>query len=220
MKNIILVGFLLIFRFSFSQQIGTFTDSRDGKVYKTVVIGTQTWMAENLNVSTFRNGDSIPQAKTNEEWIKANKEGKPAWCYYENTYKKGLKYGKIYNEYAMRDKRGLAPEGWHIPLYSEWSILSKSSSIVALKSTTGWINCIGDPENYKGNNKSGFNALPSGTRGYKGEFIGDGSFIMFWASDGYFDSTLGMPRNEGISIGCKYNKYYLYIGCYIRCIKD
>ena len=75
----------------------------DGNTYKTVTIGEQTWMAENLNVSKFRNGDEIPEAKTNEEWIKAGNEGKPAWCYYENIPANGEKYGKLYNWYAVTD---------------------------------------------------------------------------------------------------------------------
>ena len=71
MRSFLLIGFHLIVGISFSQSTGTITDSSDGKVYKTVVIGSQTWMSENLNVSTFRNGDPIPEAKTNEEWKKA-----------------------------------------------------------------------------------------------------------------------------------------------------
>ena len=63
------------------------TDTRDGRVYTMVGIGNQTWMAENLNVDIFRNGDPIPEAKTNEEWIKAGEEGKPVWCYYDNNLK-------------------------------------------------------------------------------------------------------------------------------------
>ena len=59
----------------------------EGQTYKTVKIGNQTWMAENLNVSTFRNGDPIPQAKTNKEWELAGKNKQPAWCYYDNDPK-------------------------------------------------------------------------------------------------------------------------------------
>jgi len=77
-----------------------------------VKIGNQTWSKTNLEVKTFRNGDTIPEAKTDEEWQKAAKEGKPAWCYYKNK----KKYGSIlYNWYAVNDSRQLAPEGYHIP---------------------------------------------------------------------------------------------------------
>jgi len=82
----------------------------------TVNIGTQTWMAKNLNVSIFANGDPIPEVKTNEEWKKAAEEKKPAWCYYENDPANGAIYGKLYNWYAVSDPRGLAPKGWHIPI--------------------------------------------------------------------------------------------------------
>jgi uncharacterized protein (TIGR02145 family) len=109
--------------------------------YKSVKIGTQTWMAENLNVSTFRNGDLIPEAKTKEEWEKAGKEGKPAWCYYDNDPKNGAKYGKLYNWYAVNDHRGLAPAGWHVPTDTEWTTLGDqlgSDPGKKMKSTSGW----------------------------------------------------------------------------------
>jgi uncharacterized protein (TIGR02145 family) len=96
----------------------------DGKVYKSVIIGNQSWMAENLNTSKFRNGDPIPEVKTDEEWAKALKEGRPAWSYYDNDQKKGAKYGKLYNWYAVNDPRGLAPIGWHIPTDNEWTALT------------------------------------------------------------------------------------------------
>ena len=82
---------------------------------QTVKIGTQVWTTKNLNVSTFRNGDTIPEVKTNEEWIEAARIQQPAWCYYENDSMNGAKYGKLYNWYAMNDTRGLAPIGYHIP---------------------------------------------------------------------------------------------------------
>jgi uncharacterized protein (TIGR02145 family) len=109
--------------------------------FKSVKIGNQTWMAENLNVSTFRNGDPIPEAKTNEAWEKAGKDGRPAWCYYENDPKNAAKYGKLYNWYAVNDSRGLAPIGWHIPTDTEWSTLDNQLGDDAgkkMKSTSGW----------------------------------------------------------------------------------
>jgi uncharacterized protein (TIGR02145 family) len=90
-----------------------------------ITIGTQIWMTQNLNVAKFRNGDSIPQAKTNEEWKKAGKNKQPAWCYYDNNQKNGEKYGKLYNWYAVNDARNMAPKGWHIPSDAEWTEIQK-----------------------------------------------------------------------------------------------
>ena len=90
---------------------------------KSVVIGTQTWTTENLNVSTFRNGDPIPEAKTKEEWKKADGKRVPAWCNYNFEAKNGEKYGKLYNWYAVNDPRGLAPFGFHVSSANEWGDL-------------------------------------------------------------------------------------------------
>ena len=65
----------------------------------------------NLDVTTFRNLDRIMEAKTDEEWIKAGEQGIPAWCYYNNDPANNELFGKLYNWYAVNDKRGLAPEG-------------------------------------------------------------------------------------------------------------
>lgn len=88
-------------------------------VYKTVKIGDQIWMAENLNVEKFRNYETIPEAKTKSEWEEAGENKQPAWCYYDNDPVNGAKYGKLYNWYAVIDPRGLAPSGWHIPNEAE-----------------------------------------------------------------------------------------------------
>ncbi len=80
-----------------------------------VKIGNQVWTSKNLDVEQFNNGDKIPEAKTNEEWNLANKNKTSAWCYYDNDNKNGMKYGKLYNWYAITDPRGIAPKGWHIP---------------------------------------------------------------------------------------------------------
>src|SRR5450759_1656540 len=70
---------------------------KDRNTYKTVKIGTQVWMGEHLTVAHFRNGDSIPEARTQEDWTQAGDEGNPAWCHYENNPANGEKYGKLYN---------------------------------------------------------------------------------------------------------------------------
>jgi len=124
MKKSILAS-LLTFAFCLSlssQQYGSLKDSRDGKIYKTVKIGDQVWIAENLNVTTFRNGDSIPQARTNEDWLNAADSCKPAWCYYDNDPDCGIFFGKLYNWYAVADPRGLAPNGYKIPTESDIDI--------------------------------------------------------------------------------------------------
>ena len=78
------------------------------------------WMTKNLNADHYRNGDSIPEVRDSATWANL-KTG--AWCYYENNTVIGVKYGKLYNWYAVNDLRGLAPNGWHIPSDSEWTKL-------------------------------------------------------------------------------------------------
>ena len=107
---------------------------------KGVAIGSQVWMSTNLNVSTYRNGDVIPQVQDKDTWDKLTTG---AWCYYENNAANGTKYGKLYNWYAVNDARGLAPAGWHIPTDGEWTVLSTylGGEDVAgkkMKSTSGW----------------------------------------------------------------------------------
>ena len=121
--------------------------SAQSGTYKSVTIGTQVWMKENLNVSTFRNGDPIPEAKTAEEWQAAGEAKQPAWCYYDNDSKNGVKYGKLYNWYAVNDSRGLAPVGWHVPDNDEMFKLFKGKRVLSgkeLKSQKGWYETIQD----------------------------------------------------------------------------
>jgi uncharacterized protein (TIGR02145 family) len=106
-------------------------------------IGNQIWMTKNLNVDTFRNGDSIPQAKNIEQWIIAAENKLPAWCFYQFDIQFGKKYGKLYNWYAVNDARGLAPKGYHVPSISEWTVLldflgGADVAGKSLKSKDGW----------------------------------------------------------------------------------
>ena len=187
---------------------------------QSVTIGTQTWTTLNLDVATFRNGDAIPQAKTNEEWSAAGRNKQPAWCYYENDPKNGTKYGKLYNWYAVNDERGLAPVGWHVPTYQEWTTLEENIGDnlgKKMKSRMGWIN------NGNGDNSSGFNAVPGGS--------GGGNFFYEAGERGYWWSCTEVVTNDGIdasdrSLGWK-NDTSLNIdysvkstGRSVRCVRD
>ena len=137
--------------------------------FKTVTIGSQEWMAVNLDVATFRNGDPIPEAKTAEEWLAAYRTESPAWCYYNNVPKNGQEYGRLYNWYAVNDPRGIAPAGWHVPTDAEWQTLIAScggmgAAFSKLKSVEG------------------FAALPAGARYYKDASFNHKGNITFWWS--------------------------------------
>ena len=147
-----------------------------------IEIGDQVWMASNLNVTHFRNGDVIPQAKSNVEWRRAGENGEPAWCYYNNETNNGKRYGKLYNWFAVTDPRGLAPEGWRIPNNDDWDILvkyvseqEKPSKALKESGTKHWT----EP-NSKAHNSTGFTALPGGYRSGYGTFQGINSNGFWW----------------------------------------
>lgn len=143
-----------------------------------VSIGNQVWTTKNLNVSTFRNGDLIQEAKTEEEWRLAGEKGEPAWCYYDNDSANGEKYGKLYNWYAVNDPRGLAPVVYHVPSDSEWKQLIKNlaENIEFLDTAEERIKQLMDKAN-----EIGFSAVPSGARSNDGPFL-LGSSGYWWSS--------------------------------------
>lgn len=147
----------------------------------TITIGTQTWQAKNLEVTTFRNGDPIPEAQSDADWKKAYLEEKPAWCYLHSDAANGVKYGKLYNWFAVNDPRGLAPKGFHIPSKAEWERLVEflGGQQVAgkkLKCDAGW------PDNGNGTNEVGFCGLPGGMRHYTGYFSSVTKYGRWWTT--------------------------------------
>jgi uncharacterized protein (TIGR02145 family) len=127
MQNIahLTIKTIVLFSVFFSIVMGTEAKKKKAIVFDTIKVGEQVWMKRNLDVEKFRNGTIIPQAKTREEWIKAGLLKKPAWCYVDNDPVIGMKVGKLYNWYAVTDKRGLAPKGWAIPSIEDWAILQE-----------------------------------------------------------------------------------------------
>ncbi len=220
-KNLFLTGGLVLIISGVTVNAQSLKDF-DGNIYKIISYGMQTWTASNLNVAHFRNGDAIKEAKTEEEWINAGKTGNPAWCHYENNPDNGKMYGKLYNWFAVNDKRGLAPEGWHISANSDWSALIKNLKGVdiagtKLKSAAVW-------KSKKGTNDIGFNALPSGFRDPDGKFRNLGMACQFWSNS---VPVAVKPTNKIFSLMLDDNtveaKYYQSekgAGYSVRCEKD
>jgi uncharacterized protein (TIGR02145 family) len=184
-----------------------------------VRIGDQYWMSQNLNVSTFRNGDPIMEAKTNEEWISAADKKQPAWCYYDNLQKNGTKYGKLYNWYAVTDPRGLAPKGWRMPSMKDWDSLfvavgGEDEAGFKMKNENGW------EASGNGSNETGFSAMAGGFRDQSGVFFYPGI-------SGYWWTTTEQNQYNGLCLYVNYyfNNFYRYYmnkkcGLSVRCIKE
>ena len=102
------------------------SEGKSSVEYKSINIGKQVWMQENLIVDKFQNGDVIQEINTAKKWKEAREKKQPAWCYYNFDKKNGDKYGKLYNWFAVNDSRGLAPAGWRIPKEEDWTTLEKS----------------------------------------------------------------------------------------------
>jgi uncharacterized protein (TIGR02145 family) len=206
---------------------GSMTD-QDGNTYKTIVIGTQEWMAENLKASHYRNGNAIPVVTNNTSWQGLTTG---ATCWYNNdsaTY--NCPYGKLYNWYAAVDARNLCPAGWHVPTNAEWNTLigyldpsfnpnGGVQSVIAggkMKST-GTYYWTGP--NTAADNSSGFSGLPGGYRtGWQS--YGVGYFGIWWSSTGddyedTYDRLLGY--DSGVVYRNPWDKLY---GFSVRCLRD
>ena len=152
------------------------------RINKSIQVGPQNWMAENLSASTFRNGDLIPQAQSDEEWQEAGFNKQAAWCYYnlsiDSLNIEVKKYGKLYNSYALNDPRGLAPEGWRLPTEGDWGTLENhlflsEMSLIDAFSSEGWTN------GNAGTNTTGLNFQPAGWRDVGCGGLGED--MCFWA---------------------------------------
>ena len=213
-------------------EYGELVDDRDGQTYKTVKIGDQWWMAENLNYAYIDDPFDYEGVTSDST----------SWCY-DNVPVNCDKYGRLYTWSAAMDSagswstngkgcgynktcsptypvRGVCPEGWHLPTQTEWNTLftsvgGSSTAGTKLKSTSGW-NHSGE-----GSDAFGFSALPAGNRGDNGIYGSEGDHAFFWSSTEYGNSSA-------------YNMYLFYgrddvylcyesskrVGYSVRCIQD
>jgi len=177
---------------------GTMTDERDGYVYRTVKIGDQTWMAENLNFDPGQGGSG--DAKYDWSWC-YNNEPKNCdvagrlytWAAAIDSVMTGCGNGSECRQYLIDERvfQGICPMGWHLPSRWEWKILltavgGQSTAGKVLKSQMHW------NDNGNGTDAFGFSALPTGA-GFDGEFGQDCNTSVFWsATDFYEDLGYGM----------------------------
>jgi uncharacterized protein (TIGR02145 family) len=191
----------------------------DGNVYQTVTIGTQVWMAENLKVTHYRNGDSIPNVTDSASWVNLSTG---AYCNYNNNTAQVAVYGKLYNWHAVDDSRKIAPDGWHVPADSEWQILNDylgGQNVAGGKmkeaGTTHW-----QGQNVGATNESNFSALPGGYRRDVGFYNYLGYHAYFWSSmRDYYGYTTDMVLNYDDAIAVRVEADANY-GFSIRCVKD
>jgi uncharacterized protein (TIGR02145 family) len=194
-----------------------------------VTIGTQVWTNKNLDVTRYRNGDTIPHVTDATQWA-ALTTG--AWCWYNNdstTY--AATYGRLYNWYAVNDARGLTPQGWHVPSEGDWNKLVKyldtsadttcvicsQSSIAggAMKSTTGW------NSNGGGTNSSGYAGLSGGFRSNSGTFNNIGFAGYWWSSTEPITTNAWWYRIlNSSSSNVNRNNSFRSVGLSVRCVKD
>jgi uncharacterized protein (TIGR02145 family) len=188
----------------------------DGNTYKTVKIGTQIWMAENLKTTKLNDGSDIPLVTVSQDWKDLITS---AYCWYNNDeISNSDPYGALYNCYTVTSGK-LCPTGWHIPAIEEMQLLCgflgdtlKGGGKLKESGTAHWLF-----PNTGATNSTGFFALPAGIRYFEGSFTAIQHFTGFWSSTEagsdeasflslyYGDATVKInntSKNQGLSIRC------------------
>ena len=189
----------------------------DGNEYPTIQVANQLWMAANLKVRHFSNGDPIPECRDTQDYVQAGLDGQPAWCFYDNDSANGDKYGALYNWYAAHDPRSIAPQGWRLPTERDWDVL--------------WQNIRADQDSQGLSFKAFEGASPKselaifhpqhgGSRGINGAFGGLKVNAYFWS---YIHNPPEISWGRRLAAGKngleKIDSFQRF-GFSVRCIKD
>ena len=199
---------------------GTMTD-QDGNICNTIQIGKQVWMAENLKVTRYRNGDEI--GTTDPETLSIASEINPEYQWPGmNNVSQVATYGRLYTWYAVNDSRNIAPKGWHVASYQEWITLSDSLGGKSLAGgklketgTTHWVS-----PNTGATNESGFTALPGGLRDPGGFFYTDGHSANWWTTTESVSPEVWYTYADAVTNQLLFLSTNKSLGYFVRCVKD
>lgn len=202
----------------------------EGNIYKTVKIGDQWWMAENLNVRSYRSGVPILELTSAELWLSGN----PGYCQFENN---STAPGLLYNYYAIEHEDSLAPEGWHIATEADWKQLELTLGMpLGSVDSISWRkqNSVGDklkiqaPEGWTvvpgvwGNNESGFTALAGGCRLFNANWSNPGlnSVGLWWTATKHDEANAWFRQLDYKNFGVF--RFYVpkQYGMSVRCVKN
>ena len=196
-------------------QEGTVTDV-EGNSYRTIKIGNQEWMSENLRTKRYRNGHLVTLTQSNSNWENATFG---AYCWYNNDAGNDATYGKLYNWHAVADTRGLCPEGWHVASQNDFNVLTtflNGSNLAGgkMKEIAFW-----NSPNIGATNTSGFSGLPGGSRSPDGTFGFEASQGWWWSSSSSasFPFFISLSRQSSSLISALDSPRH---GMSVRCVKD
>ena len=214
---------LVIFSCNSESSEGTMEDI-DGNIYRTIKIGKQTWMAENLRATTFKDGDPVPLVTDGSGW---HNSSTPAFCWYNNdSGAYSDPYGALYNYHAINTGK-LCPSGWRVPTLQDFQVmitaLDPATNFVhhEVSTTAGGMLKVTGNSNWEGpnaeaTNESGFSALPGGCRSWAGNFSMMNAF-------GYYGSTM---NNSSLAVRSATGSAFIrssvsgYVGVSVRCLKE
>jgi uncharacterized protein (TIGR02145 family) len=191
----------------------------DGNVYQTVIIGTQTWMVEDLKTTKYNNSTTIPKVTNNTEWSELTT---PGYRWYDNdstTY--AQTYGALYNWYVVETGE-LCPTGWHVPTDAEWTTLTDflggenvAGGKLKESGTAQW-----NSPNTDATNETGFTALPGGMLNTAGTFSNTGNIGGWWSAteSGASGAWLRLMKNDASNVTRGGNNKK--VGISVRCMKD
>jgi uncharacterized protein (TIGR02145 family) len=197
----------------------------EGNSYKTVTIGTQTWMAENLRTTKYNNCSPIELAEDSASWVEKGNNSLGLYCYYDNDMEKYAKFtGALYNWHAVNTEK-LCPVGWHVPSIDEWQTfenylftqgLSDHFELAtSLRSAVNWSPTTSDLSG-NGTDLFGWNGTGTGHRNVRNHFFNIDGIAYYWSSS----MRNSWPWYQGLFSTFIKNDYKQTHGMGVRCLKD
>lgn len=201
-----------------AQKAGETVKDADGNEYKTVVIGSQTWFAENLKTTKYANGNAIPNITGKDQWVNCKS---PAYCWYDNNSSNKDEWGALYNWYAI-NSGNICPNGWHVATDADWTTLEnkaggrdKAAAALREEGTKHWKEATQNT-----NNELNFNMIGGGFRNAYGDFTWQKVDAGFWTATGKTPSYAWNRTNYYYDDNLNRHEIQKCFGYSVRCVKN